>query len=386
MSSAMGGAMSEAPTPGARNAWGPNAWGLRGHDAAVEALRRAIRSGHLAHAYLIGGPSGVGKTALARRLAATLVAPSAADPTVPDLDTRAARQIEAGSSPDVERIAIGGMCDESQHDHAGDRSTRIRICQVRRLERVSSLAPFAAPFRVFIIDTADDLQTEAAHAILKTLEEPPPSARFILVAADPDALLPTIRSRCQEFTLRPLPHHHLAAALQEDAALPAAEAAALAHLAHGRYGLAMRMHADPTMAVLRESAEAEVLRLATGSRNERFDVADRLGNAWYRERESVLATIDLWREWWRDALLAGAGVERGVEGASANIDCNAADALRALRAVQTAREHLLANTSAQLALEVMMLDLPTLPLSMLGAASLEHADGTEDRVAATAGG
>ena len=369
-----------------------NVWGLRGHDAAVEALRRAIRSGHLAHAYLVGGPPGVGKTALARRLAATLVAPSADDATVPDLDTRAARQIEAGASPDVERIAIGGICDESQHDHAGDRSTGIRICQVRRLERVASLAPFAAPRRVFIIDTADDLQTEAAHAILKTLEEPPASALFILVAADPDALLPTIRSRCQEFTLRPLAHHLLAAALQEDAGVPAAEATALAHLAHGRYGLAMRMHADPTMAVLRESADAEVARLATGGRNERFDVADRLGNAWYRERESVLATIDLWREWWRSALLASAGVERGgVAGAHANvaprIDCNAEDALRALRAVQTAREHLLANTNAQLALEVMMLDLPMLPPgSVAGGTAGETTGGMEDRVAATAGG
>ncbi|MSQ29566.1 MAG: DNA polymerase III subunit delta' [Dehalococcoidia bacterium] len=376
--------------PGAKNAWG-----LRGHDTAVEALRRAIRSGHLAHAYLLGGPPGVGKTALGRRLAATLVSPSAEDTTVPDLDARAARQIEVGVSPDVERIAIGGICDESQHDHAGDRSTRIRICQVRRLERVASLAPFAASRRVFIIDTADDLQTEAAHAILKTLEEPPVSALFILVAADPDALLPTIRSRCQEFTLRPMAHHLLAVALQEDAGLSAADATALAHLAHGRYGLAMRMHADPTMAVLRESAEAEAMRLASASRNERFDVADRLGNAWYRERESVLATIDLWREWWRSALLAGVGVTNSGDGGArtniapqiaTQIDCNAEDALRALRAVQTAREHLLANTSAQLALEVMMLDLPTLPPASVAGEMSDGPEGMEDRVAATAGG
>ena len=376
---------TEAAAGGAKSAGSPNAWGLRGHDAAVEALRRAIGSGHLAHAFLLGGPPGVGKTALARRLAATLVAPSAEDATLPDFDARAVRQIDAGTNPDVERIAIGGACDETSHDHAADHSTRIRICQVRRLERVASLAPFAAPRRVFIIDAADDLQNEAAHAILKTLEEPPPTALIILVAADPDALLPTIRSRCQEFTLRPLPYAQLAAALEEDASLPPAEAAALAQLAHGRYGLAMQMHADPTLAVLRESAEAEAGRLATGSRNERFDVADRLANGWYRERESVLATIDLWREWWRDALLAGAGVEDAAHPAhpaAPHIDCTAEDALRGLRAVQTAREHLLANTSAQLALEVMMLDLPLLPPG-----SVPRADPaeTEDRVASPVG-
>ncbi len=381
MTSEVGGAPPPQPSP-VEGEGGRNAWGLRGHDPTVEALRRAMRSGHLAHAFLLGGPPGVGKTALARRLAATLAAPSADDSTVPDFESRAVRQIEAGTNPDIERITIGGVCDETSHDHAGDRSTRIRICQVRRLERVASLAPFGAPFRVFIIDAADDLQPEAAHAILKTLEEPPASALFVLVAADVDALLPTIRSRCQEFTLRPLPHAALAAALVEDAGLPAEEAATLAHLAHGRYGLAMRMHADPTMAVLRESAEAEAGRLATADRNERFDVADRLGNAWYRERESVLATIDLWREWWRGALLAGAGVE-GAAGARSPIDCTAEDALRALRAVQTAREHLLANTSAQLALEIMMLDLPLLPPGAVTAGAVT--ENTEDRIAATAG-
>ena len=351
-------------TGGAQIGVQKNAWGLRGHDGTVEALRRAIAGGHLAHAYLLGGPRGAGKQTLARRLAQTLIAPSADDPTVPDLEARAARHIEAATASDVERIAIGGVCDESNHDHAGDRSTRIRICQVRRLERVSALAPFASARRVFIIDAADDLQTEAAHALLKTIEEPPPSALFLLLAADPDALLPTIRSRCQEFTLRPLPHSILASALQEDAGLDAEEAATLAHLAHGRYGLAMRMHADPTLAVLRQSAEEEARRLASAGRNERFDVAERLGGAWYRERESVLATIDLWREWWRDALLASAGVEDTAR-AHAIPACDATDALRALRAVQTAREHLLANTSAQLALEVMMLDLPLLPQAAL---------------------
>ena len=346
-----------------------NAWGLRGNDPAVEMLRHAIASGRLGHAYLFGGPKGVGKETLARRLAQTLIAPRGDDATVPDLEARAAKQIEAGAASDVEHIAIGGICDESQHDHAGDRSTRIRICQVRRLERVSALAPFASARRVFIIDAADDLQTEAAHALLKTLEEPPASALFVLLASDPDALLPTIRSRCQEFTLRPLSHAALAAALEADAGIEADTAASLARLAHGCYGLAMRMHADPTLAVLRESAEAEAARLASAGRNERFDAAERLGGAWYRERESVLATLDLWREWWRELMLGAAGLPAitSMVGGRADGDdtpsrpCSAEDALRGLRAVQTAREHLLANTSAQLALEVMMLDLPLVP-------------------------
>lgn len=337
-----------------------NPWGVFGQDGAVEALRHAITSNSLAHAYLITGPDGIGKGTLAHRLAQTLISPSADDPSVPDLTTRIARQIEADEMPDIERIALGGVCDESNHDHAADNSTRIRICQVRRLERVASLAPFASPRRIFMVDTADQLQTEAAHALLKTLEEPPGEVLILLLATDPDALLPTIRSRCQEIPLRPAPYSALLEALEGDEAI--ADPGMVARLAHGRYGLAQRMKQDPTFALLRESATADARRLARASRNERFDLAERLGGAWYRERASVLQTIDLWREWWRDVLVATAEVEADVppEAKAEATHCSPADALRALRAIQTAREHLLANTHAQLALEVMMLDLPVL--------------------------
>ncbi|MEX2099885.1 MAG: DNA polymerase III subunit [Acidimicrobiia bacterium] len=339
-----------------------NAWGVHGQDGAVETLRRALASGHLAHAYLVTGPRGVGKGTLAKRLAQTLVSPSADDATVPDVTTRVARQIEADELPDVERVAIGGICDESNHDHAGDNSTRIRICQVRRLERVASLAAFAAPRRIFVVDVADELQAEAGHALLKTLEEPPGGAILVLLAADPDALLPTNRSRRREIPLRPMSHARLAAMLEAHAGIERGEAATLGRLAHGRYGLAMRMHADPSLAVLRESVASDVRRIARAGRNERFDYAERLAGAWSRERESVLATVDLWRDWWRDVLLAAvrAEVEVSPEATEEAGGCTPAQATRALRAVQAAREHLLANTNAQLALEVMMLDIPTL--------------------------
>ncbi len=357
----------------------PNAWGVHGQDGAVEALRRAIGSGHLAHAYLLTGPRGAGKATLARRLAQVLVSPSEADATVPDLQTRAARALEQGELPDVERIAIGGVCDESNHDHLKDNSTRIRICQVRRLERVAALAPFGSPRRIFVVDTADDLQPEAAHSLLKTLEEPPASVLIVLLAADPDALLPTIRSRCQEVALRPMPHEALAAALVASAEVEPERAEVLARMAQGRYGLALRMHADPSLGVLRESVMDDVRRLARAGRSERFDYAEKLGAAWYREREGVLQVIDLWRDWWRDVLLASAGIDTLVpaEAAEEARHVSPPEALRALRAVQTAREHLLANTHAQLALEVMLLDLPVLDTHASG--------GREDRAVAAAG-
>ena len=341
-------------------------WQIVGHEHAVSVLRRAVEHDALAHAWLFGGPAGTGKGALALRLAQALLCERRETPgDAPCLECHSCRQIDAGEAPDVERITIGGVCDESQHrDHAADGSTRIRICQVRRLARVASLAPFAAARRIFILDTADELQTEAAHALLKTLEEPPATALFVLLATDPDGLLPTIRSRCQQLMLKPLPVAELAAALQAREGLTAEDAEELARLARGRYGLARRMHADPSLRVLQETATEDVRRLSVAGRNERFDYADRLADGWYRARESVLETLDVWRERWRDALLAAVEVgDAGERAASAALDCSPAQALRGLRATQRAREHLLENTNARLALEVMMLDLPRLPRS-----------------------
>ena len=328
---------------------------MHGQDEAVRALRHALDSGHFAHAYLLTGPAGVGKATLAKRLAQTLVCEADAEAR-PCRSCRACRHVEAGDYPDVEHIAIGGVCDEggpAHRDHAADNSTRIRICQVRRLERVASLAPYGAPRRIFIVDTADDLQREAAHALLKTLEEPPASVLLILLANDIDALLPTVRSRCQEIALRPMPHAVLAAALRAEYGLDEFAANRLAREAGGRYGLASRLHTDPSLAMLRETAAADAERLAAAGRNDRFDYAQTLAARWSKERASVLETLDAWRWWWRDRMYEAANAPGPTR-------CSAPEAVRALRAIDRARVHLLANTFPQLALEAMMLDLPVL--------------------------
>ena len=342
-------------------------WGVYGQPLAVAQLRSDLESGRLAHAYLLGGPEGVGKATLARRLVQALHCEAPAGG--PCLDCAACRRAEAGEAPDYEVVAIGGPCDEESHrDHAGDGSTRIRICQARRIARLSSLAPFhepphRPPRRVFVVDAADDLQTEAGHALLKTLEEPPATSLLILLATDPAELLPTIRSRCREIELRPMPRAECAAALAGGLGLGADEAARLAALARGRYGLAVRMHRDPSLVRMREAAADDLARLAAAGRNERFDYAATLAGGWRRDRRSVLGTLDVWRWRWREALARAAGVGDGPGGSGdggAPLPASAAEAASALRATQRARQRLLENTNPQLAIEVLMLDLPEL--------------------------
>jgi hypothetical protein len=133
----------------------------------------------------------------------------------------------------------------------------------------------------------------------------------------------------------------------------------------------MEMIEDPSMRMLQEAVAADVQRLASAGRNDRLDYAQALSGNWRRERATVITTMDLWADWWRDALLTAAGVAQDDAGFSGGLEVSAADAVLALQVIWRTREHLLANVNPQLALEVMMLDLPV------------AAEGLEEREAAS---
>src|SRR5216684_287951 len=176
-----------------------------GHRRLVSLLSRSIQHDSLPPSLLFAGPSGVGK-----RLTAIAVAQAlncAARPASP----AAALADACGTCAVCTRIARGVHPDVLLVE-PGD-SGAIKIDQVRDIVERAEYRPFEGRRRVAIIDDADALVTAAQHALLKTLEEPPPSSVFILVTSRPDRLLPTVLSRCPQLRFRPLAADDIAAAL-----------------------------------------------------------------------------------------------------------------------------------------------------------------------------
>jgi DNA polymerase-3 subunit delta' len=155
---------------------------IRGQEAAVDRLRRAVASGRIAHAYAFAGPPGSGRMETAVALARALVAPGGGD---------AAGRVERGAHPDVLLIKP----EPPEKDPRGPLA--IRIASIRWLERLAGRRPSEAPWKVFIMVEADRMTAQTPQAFLKTLEEPPDRTVIILILERLRSLPATLLSRCQ---------------------------------------------------------------------------------------------------------------------------------------------------------------------------------------------
>jgi DNA polymerase III subunit delta' len=233
---------------------------LVGQDDALRRAARALRSGRPPSAWLITGAPGVGKATLAYRVARYLLAYGATDAGPENLSVPAdhptARQVAAQSHPGLL------VLKRAVNSKTGKLMTVLSVDEVRRLADFFGMTSGAGGWRVAIIDTADDMNDNAANALLKMLEEPPVNAMLLVLSNTPGRLLPTIRSRCQRLDLRPLDEATLEDALKRY--LPetgAAERASLARLSGGSIGAALTL-ATGDGAALAEEAD----RLIDGAR------------------------------------------------------------------------------------------------------------------------
>ena len=215
------------------------AQGLIGHDDAEQTLLRAVNA-RLPHAWIFGGLKGIGKATLAYRLAKALLVQGRSTASLATLDTDpslpAVRRVVAGAHPDL--LVLRRPADPK----TGKLKSELPVDEVRRLGEFFARHSAEGGRHIAIIDSADELNRNAANALLKTLEEPPKGGLLIVIAHRPRALLPTIRSRCRLLTMAPLTEAEVGRTLDRIAP-DLKDAATLVRLSGGSVGAALEMAA-----------------------------------------------------------------------------------------------------------------------------------------------
>ncbi len=318
-----------------------------GHEWAVDLLLNGLALGRVSHATLIVGPPNIGKTTVARVFAQALNCTG--NQPVPCGGCLSCRKVISGNHPDVRIL------------DAPDQS--LKIGQVRELQRQLALSPQEGHWRVAVLCDFERATVEASNALLKTLEEPPGQVVLVLTATEADALLPTIVSRCQVLSLRPLSTSVVREALCSRWGADPQQAELLAHLSGSRLGWAVRALEDDALLAQRNEHLDNLASLMSKGRVERLAYAAHLSHHPALVRE-ILAW---WLGWWRDVLLLASGSQISVT----NLDrerilrqqarqVTVRQAQRVVAQTRSTIRNIDRNVNLRLALEVLLLSLPTL--------------------------
>lgn len=340
-------------------------WGIWGNAPAVRGLIDGVAADRVAHAYILSGPEGVGKTTLALAMAKALLC---AEPPAPGESCGGAclvcRKIERGVHPDVQTWSLASQITAAGGKQS-TKNTTLAIETIRSMITTAALRPMEGRWRVAIVDDAELLQETAQEALLKTLEEPPTFTVIFLLTDDLDALLPTIRSRGQSVELRAVLTSQITEKLVARGA-PDERASTLAALSNGSPGWAIRAAADENLASERLAAIDRAIVWIASDSHQRIVNAIRLGDGFSKDRGRVFDDLALVTGVWRDAMLVLAGLSRFAHFQNRLTQVRAlvehvslATARDALASVRACVRDLEANVRPRLALEHMVLQWPT---------------------------
>lgn len=324
-------------------------WQVRGQDKILALLDRSLEEHNIAHSYLLAGPRHVGKRTLALNLAQAL---NCDDPQPPCGQCHSCHRILEDKHADVTTLSL-------------DSKVEIGIDDIRELQHLANLPPYEGKCKIFIIEDAEYMSTEAANSLLKILEEPPPRVVWLLLATEESRLLPTITSRCQRLELKPIPLEQIQKILTSSYNVDLDKAKLLARLCHGCLGWAISALADDSLLRQRSQKIDELTSLLTASLEQRFAYARELAAQFSQDRRAVVETLETWLSWWRDLML----IKGSCKEAISNVDYEVALGRQAKKLslnkirdfitfLGLTKEEISRNVNARLAFESLMLNLP----------------------------
>lgn len=330
-------------------------WKIVGHEHSIDILRRTLAAQQVRHAYLFTGPQQIGKRLLAQRFAQTLLCTGGPDPTIAPQDPcntcLSCRKVLHGNHPDVHTIS---RFPDKQF---------ILIEQIRELQSDSARKTLEGRRNIFIIQNAHEMNIQSANCLLKTLEEPEQDVVLLLTVPDAGLLLPTILSRIQQIPMQLLMHSQIKHALEQQWKIEPKEAELIAALAAGRMGWAVQAVEDNELLIQRKDQLDFLTKIPMMSRVKRFEIAQRVSS----DAEKTQNLLELWLLWWRDMVLAAnnsldliVNVDMRGQLQKQAAKIGSSEAQRMVRAILRTTEALEQNVNARVALEVLMLDLPTI--------------------------
>ncbi|MBQ6386943.1 MAG: DNA polymerase III subunit delta' [Lachnospiraceae bacterium] len=319
--------------------------GIIGHRNVIRHLTDAMQSGRISHAYLFTGEDGSGKRMMADAFAMALVCRDKSRPA-PCLICPSCRKAADHNHPDILYV---------MHEKPNLLSVdEIRTQVVNTVE----IRPYESEYKIYIIADAEKMNPQAQNALLKTIEEPPSYAVIILLTSRPEALLPTIHSRCVTLPLLPVPDREVDEYLRREVHLPDYEARMLTAFAQGNIGKAVLAATDGAFAERRE----RTLQLIRNLPKMDSAAIGEIVRQWKEDREHTADRLDLIQMWFRDVLCYKATYEIDQLIFSGEISAIRAQASgtsyeglsEILSAVDRCRMRLAANVNFELAAELLL--------------------------------
>ncbi|MCD7954975.1 MAG: DNA polymerase III subunit [Lachnospiraceae bacterium] len=357
---------------------------ILGHKKEVAHLERAIRSGKVSHAYIFSGEKGTGKNMLAKAFAQTLQCERVYERYAPlrqsdSHDSALHEPLSGNAAPDEPRTADEatprdvipcGKCHSCIQAASGnhpdiiflqhEKPATITVGDVReQLVGDAQIRPYNGRYKIYIISDAEKMNTQAQNAILKTIEEPPDYVIILLLTANENALLDTIRSRCVTLNLKPVPDEVVKAYLMEQIQIPDYQADICAAFAQGNIGKAVRLASsddfnaikNSAMKLVRSAGEMEIsaiVEYVKEVQEYKISIGDYLDilALWYRDMVYYKATKDIDGLVFKDELRTIRETVRR---------CSYEGAEEVMKAIETAKTRLAANVNFDLTMELLFL-------------------------------